>query len=239
MGMDILDLTFRLESKFDVEITSSDWAELAKDGDCTVQELYELLLTRQEQQQLARRNVSVNAEVWRKTRQAIATIRGISNESLTLATPLAEVFGQHVNPKDWRRLEQETAYHWPRLIWPSMTLAGLWVVTLFFLVTFMSRFSLAIFLLQVAVYAILLALGLSLAREKYRNRIPPHLNTLKELCRKIRDMNLSSIELPHLAADRATPQHWRKLQACLVDALGVDADEITPHARLVADLGCN
>jgi hypothetical protein len=70
-----------------------------------------------------------------------------------------------------------------------------------------------------------------------RNRFSLGMTTVKDLCRAVLATNYADFcghaEIP--LDDRAVVV-WEKLTAILVDALGVDADEVTFRSRLVKDL---
>jgi hypothetical protein len=74
--------------------------------------------------------------------------------------------------------------------------------------------------------------------ELRRSNFPPEVLTVKELCRRMRDLNVTRF-MPVLTlrqADRDLDL-WNKLKQTLVDALGVDEDEVRHEAGLIRDLG--
>lgn len=68
--------------------------------------------------------------------------------------------------------------------------------------------------------------------------LPHGVETVKDLCRRIRDLNAFRLICRPLSQDLDECQKiWTSLKDCLVNSLGVDDDEVTMDARLIKDLG--
>jgi hypothetical protein len=74
--------------------------------------------------------------------------------------------------------------------------------------------------------------------ERHRRVLPTGIETVKDLCRRVRDLNaFRLIGRPSAQNVDECEKVWSSLKECLVNALGVDHDEVTLQARFIRDLG--
>src|SRR4051794_33861614 len=64
MGIDILDVSYRIEKVLSVKVSNDDWELLSKSNDVAVGDLYDLLLGRLGLQDVARNDFRMNHEFW-------------------------------------------------------------------------------------------------------------------------------------------------------------------------------
>ena len=241
MGMELVEISLCLETEFDVRIDSDDWMELVEDGDLTVGALFDFVMLRRSQQEYARDSFSSNEAMWNEIRISTAQVQGLPEQDIRMSSPLRWIFVEPIDTRAWRQLEEKSDFRWPRLCWPR------WVETLAIVVHFtvvsMILFFFWPFIVTsgalILLYAVICSLVFRFVDPYVRNRLPRNLSTMKDLCRHIRDHNLSRVESTGLGDVNGSSDDWKHFRTCLVDILGVDDDEVVRNARLVADLGCD
>ena len=249
MGLDLLDITFRIEKTLGVSLSEDDFRELVRDRDVMVGDLYDLVLKKLHLRDVARYDLRLNYALWAELQGVIHTVTKVPLERVELQTPLESLFPQKTRRAAWETFRDACPYRVRSLDYPS-------VVRVF-------GFSLAVSMVLIEQFQIwqvpglmwlwpLLGLfGMWMLIETYakvlrllapfRNRFPSGMATVKDLCRAVLARNYEDV--CHACYDTAIPLDerslavWKQLTGILVDALGVDADEVTFRSRLFRDLG--
>lgn len=255
MGIDLLDVSFRLEKTTGVKLTADDWSGLASDKDIVVGDVYTLLICRLGLAHNIRTDIELNESVWHQVQAAVARISNKSPVEITMETTLDNLFPQETRRERWSALQGELGLGIPHLEnsatdqrWISATSLLCILIPFAIVVTcvsvadsrgvpafvFAGGISLSCFL---ALNAVRLALSRTIW-EPRRDCFPGQLVNVKELCRRVRDINAHRFIGRPLSKDLDDGlKVWIDLKAALVDALGVDDDEVTMQARLIKDLG--
>ncbi len=238
MGVDLLDVSFRIERELGVSLKPEDWYELARDRqDFTAGQLYQLIQQRLELQKLAHLDLSVNERFWRTLQASISRVRGCPTSAVQLSTALNDVFAAETLREDLLAVEQDSGFQVPllHLQRAPATEAVLIIigVTAAILAAALERYLDSMLLLA--------AFGAAAGCVSYLSRGTDlrrfqQMKTVKSLCRYVRDNNLERIG-PRSPAVANSADVWRRLKDVIVDSLGVDDDEVCRDAWFVRDLG--
>jgi acyl carrier protein len=245
VGLDLLDITFRIEKEFDVDVSRDDLDAVVHDRDIIVGDLYELILKKLHLRDLARYDIRLNYALWTELRDLIHSVTEVPLDQIELKTPLETLFPRKNRRASWAALREASPYRIRTLGYPkAVRVAG------FLLAVVMALFD-QFQIWQVAgvkwLWPLLGLLGVWMLVETYakvlsilaplRNCFPSGMTTVKDLCRTVLATNYADfcrhVEIP---LDDRSVVVWEQLTAILVEALGVDADEVTFRSRLVKDL---
>jgi acyl carrier protein len=246
MGLDILDVTFRIEREFGVSLSQEDLEELARDRDVQVGDLYDLILTKMHLRDVGRHSVRLNHALWRDVRLVLHSVTAVPLEAIELKTPLKRLFPQKGRRTAWKKLREVCPYRIPDLDYPPVVraVAFLLAVTMAFFELFhiwqlpwvrwlwpvLGLFS--IWMLGETYVKMLAVL------RPLRGSIPSRMSTVKDLCRFVLAANYQqACRNAGISFDNRSVAVWQQLTAILEDTLGVDADKVTFRARLFRDLG--
>lgn len=244
MGLDLLDVTFRIEKQFEVDLSQDDLEAIVRDKDIRVGDLYELILRKLHLRDFARNDIRLNYALWTEVRDVIHGVAEAPVEQIELKTPLETLFPRKTRRATWEALREAMPYRVGRLGYPRMVrTAGFLVAVVMalfeqfpiwqvpgakWLLPLLGFF--AVWMLIETYTKVLSALA------PLRNSFPPGMITVKDLCRAVLATNYAD-----LSRDVAIPLDerclvvWEQLTEILVDALGVDAEAVTFRARLVKD----
>ncbi len=100
MGVDLLDVAFRVEKMFGISMAASDFEPLVRERDIVVGDLYELILRKIRVRDIVRTDVRLNFAVWEELRQQIGIATGVAANDVQLRTPLEEAVAV------WQELRQ-------------------------------------------------------------------------------------------------------------------------------------
>lgn len=263
MGIDLLDVSFRLEKQTGVRLSHDDWMSLFRHGnrEVLVGDLYSLLLARKHYPTQIRTDIELNERVWNKVRESLAVAANLDLSDIQMSTRLDELLPIERRREIWSGFESRCEYVPPQLIWNDVDQIRksreerfeiLAILLLPFLLITVGlgtkpewRDPGSAFLLWV-ISSIVVGVGMLFRSwnrsrrywELRRTNFPADVLTVKELCRRMRDLNITRL-MPVLTlrqADRDLDL-WNKLKQTLVDALGVDEDEVRQEAGLIRDLG--
>jgi acyl carrier protein len=245
VGLDLLDITFRIEKEFEIDLSPDDLDSVVRDRDIIVGDLYELVLRKLHFRDFARYDIRLNYALWTELRGMIHSVTEVPLDQIELKTPLEGLFPRKSRRATWEALRQASPYRVRRLDYPrAVRTAG------FLLAVVMVLFE------QVRIWQLpevrwlwplLGLLGVWMLVESYakvlsilaplRNCFPCGMTTVKDLCRSVLATSYADlsrhVEIP---VDDRRLVVWEGLTAILVEALGVDADEVTSRSRLVKDL---
>lgn len=245
MGLDVLDVTFRIEKAFQIELRQEDLQGLVRDGDITVGDLYQLILTKMHLRDVGRYDIRLNEQLWLGMKFVLHSASGTPWSEIQLGLPLETLFPLPTRRAKWTALRTACPYRIPELDYPRIVrVSGLLVAgTMVLFEQFQIWQNPGLKFLWPAVGI----LGIWVFGETYlkilsicaplRNRFPARMKTVKDLCRSVLARNYAEICNTALhALDQRHLSVWEKLVEQLVVALGVDADEVTFQSRLYRDL---
>jgi hypothetical protein len=69
MGLDLMDITFRMEEAFKIEVSKDDIFGLVRGQDIIVGDLYELVLKKLHLRDVGRHSVRLNEQLWSQMQQ--------------------------------------------------------------------------------------------------------------------------------------------------------------------------
>ncbi len=252
MGLDAVDIVFQIERSFGITVQRELLIDLAKDGEITVGDLYNLILSELGLQDLARNSFGVNMYVWTESRRALQSVTHVPLEEIELQTPLATLFPKRVRQFSWETLRRSFRYQIQDLDYPVyLRWIGLSLAAGMVAVDQLQLWQLP---KAAWLWPILGLFGLWMVSETYlkvlsilsplRNRLPSGMRTVKDFCRSVLAANYEQIcqdydrerQLRPISEPRCH-EVWNQLTGILVEVLGVDRAEITFRARLTRDLG--
>lgn len=246
MGLDLLDIQFRIEEKFDITLSNEDFTGLVRDRDITVGDLYKVVLKKTHLRDVARHDIRLNYQLWRGIQGAIESVTNAPRERIELKTPLATLFPRETRRETWDALRCACPYRIRELDYPRFVRGT--GFTLAVGVVLIEHLRICQIAGAVWLWPVLGGLGVWMVGETYlklmsicaplRNHLPSGMITVKDLCRAVLATNYedlcSGIEIPF---DERCLAAWEQLREVLSDALGVDAERITYRSRLIRDLG--
>ena len=246
MGLDFLDIQFRMEKKFGIALSGEDLTDLVDNGDITAGDLYSLVLKKMHLRDVARYDLRLNYRLWAEIQGVIQSVTKAPLERIELKTPLEVLFPRESRRTSWDAIRQVCPYRIRELDYPK---AVRWIgLTLATGIVLIEQFRVWQIPGAQWLWPLLGLLGIWMVGETYlkllsvcapfRSRFPSGMNTVKDLCRAVLAVNYEEIckgiEIPF---DERCLVVWQELKEILVDALGVDSDAITFRSRLVGDLG--
>lgn len=246
MGLDLLDVAFRIERTFDVSFSDEDFVELARDGDIVVGDLYDLLLKKMHLRDVGRYDIRLNYALWIELQDMIHRVAEVPLDRVELKTPLESLFPEETRREAWGALRDTCPYRVRELDYPRVVrVAGFWLAMAMVLIEQFQVWQLPVVRW---LWPFLGIFGVWMLVETYtkvlsvlapwRTRFPSGMRTVKDFCRTVLATNYDAIcrdtEIPMNEPSVAV---WQQLVAILVDAIGVDAEEVTFHSRLIRDLG--
>lgn len=246
MGLDLLDIQFRIEKTFDIELSPEDFTALVRDHDIAVGDLYSLLLAKLHLRDVARYDLRLNYRLWEEMQGVLHAVTAVPLERVELKTPLESLFPPDGRRATWDALRRRCPYRIRELDYPqALRVVGFALAAA---VVLIEQFHLWQVVGVKWLWPALGLLGIWMVSETYlkvlsicaplRKRFPSGMTTVKDLCRAVLATNYreicDGIEIPF---DQRCVVVWQQLTEILVDALGIDADQITFRSRLVQDLG--
>jgi acyl carrier protein len=88
MGLDLLDLTYRIEKAFHINVGRDEFSQLVRDHDIAVGDIYEFILGKMNLRDVARYSFRLNEFVWLEMRSAIHLATETPPEQIHLSLPL-------------------------------------------------------------------------------------------------------------------------------------------------------
>ena len=256
MGMDLLDVAFRVEKTFGISLAASDFEQLAREHDVVVGDLYELILRKIRAHDTVRTDVRLNFAVWEELRQKIGCAAGVAVDDVQLKTPLETLFPRETRRRAWEALRAAGPYRIATLDYPwAVRPIGLLLAAAMALV---EQFRVWQIPGAVWLWPILGLFGVWMFAETYgkmmwllaawRLRFPLGMKTVKDLVRDVLRNNSEAIVVAqqgtgaggdYIPVDDRCIAVWQQLRQILSDALGVNIEKVTLESRLVADLGAS
>jgi len=246
MGLDFVDITFRLEETFKLDLSEEDFTDLVRDQDITAGDLYDFILKKKYLHDAARNNVRLNYFLWAEMQDVLHTVTNVPPEQIELGTDLSTLFPRKNRRETWGALRKECRYRVRELDYPPFVrgvgfslAAG---------VVLIEQFQ----LWQIAgakwLWPFLGLLGFWMVSETYlkllsicarlRNSFPSGIITVKDLCRAVLAVNYHDVcNDIEVTVDERSLAVWHQLTEILAETLGVDAAAVTFRSRLIHDLG--
>ena len=232
MGLDTVELVMDVEESFGIEIPDDDAQKIITVGD-----LFEFVKS---QTELVPAGTCLTAATFYDIR------RGLADAGITKrfgpSTLLVEIAPQHDRRPFWTKLARNTQLKLPELVRPS------WIVVLNVLVTCGASTLIALVasgrdvsgtIFVVTGIACLFFIGwlTSVVTTPFATQFATDFGTFRGLSERVLALNAPTLKNKHGAM--GPNDIWVILRELIVNQLGVDADEVTPTASFVKDLGCN
>lgn len=246
MGIDLLDLTYRIERDLQVEMSMEDLQGLLHDQDIRVGDLYDLILNRLGMRDHSRHSMRLNWEVWSEMQNVLHCVTRRPLDEIRLGDALAELFPRETRRAQWDGLRQACRFRIPDLDYPRFVrVLGFQLAAGVVLIEQNQLWQIQVLRWFLPVLGLI---GLWMVSETYlkllsvcapfRTQFPSGLRTVKDLCRNVLAVNYVEICEGNESVDVShCPAIWEKLVTILVDTLGVKAQSVTFRSRLFHDLG--
>jgi acyl carrier protein len=260
MGIDLLDITFRIERTFGVRFSGDDLlqaaghetvADLAVSSepfDITVGQIYEQLLGRL---RIVETAAPRRQQMLDRVRAALAGECLVPVEKIEDATTLEELISRRDRAASWTRLQARLGRRLPALLLPPTlrtAVAITWHVigAAVGLLAVPTADPLLNAVCSVAIFAVFAGAAWLCSRTLFPRRrtwIPDQCATVDGLTEHaLREAPLCDGSNGNACRNSQTDcwtraDVWDALQTILSECLGVDHDDIRPASRLVADLG--
>ena len=243
MGVDLLDITFRIEKSFGIRMTFDEWLTIAgvtgetvEPGiDFTVQQVFDHILDRLDESPSGYGPPQVSREVLLET---LSRFFDVPIEDLSLNTELDGLLSSADRAEKWSELSRCFKLRLPplrRSTWLTVLIALPVLATPVVVFGLLRTWDFCVGGL-LSVVATGTVWGTVLHMTAGRAVVLPR------QCRTVQGLKGLLNGSAH-KADMDQPGNWSRedvwgrLQEILVDCLGVDAGEVTPEARLIGDLG--
>lgn len=237
MGLEMVELIMEVEETFGIVIPLEEASRMATVGD-----LYDFLIKAQTEQRAALAGdsddtICLRSRVFFELRRAAEKLG--AEKRLRPADSISKIIPPTARNEYWNRLAVESQFELPRLERPS------WLVILYKIVVLSISVCVGLLIGQFGVVMgwvmgtfVLLIVG-RLAIELTK---PFAVHPAKQFAtlRGLAEMTLVK-NFPLLGdrcQDAGEENIWGSLSSLIVEQLGVDADEVTPTANFVSDLGC-
>ena len=246
MGIDVLDVTFRIEKTFEIELSRDEFESLVRNDDVAVGSLYELILKKLHVRDAARHDLSLHYDLWEEVQGTLCRTLDIPAERVQLGTPLEVLFPAERRRETWNALREACPYRVSELEYPRAVRVGGFLLAAGMVLVEQLR------LWRIAgvkwLWPLLGLIGIWMVSETYlkilsicaplRRSFPSGMTTVKDLCRAVVATNYLEIcERLDFSLDERCVVVWQQLTGILSDALGVDQEEVTFRSRLIRDLG--
>jgi acyl carrier protein len=248
MGLDLLDLTFRIEKDFHIDVPRDEFHALLQDGDIVVADLYEFILRRLHLRDTGRNSVRLNAFLWSEMRAALHSATNTPFDQIELGTPLEKLFPREIRRSQWEALRDVCPYKIRDLDYSGFVRLAGFLLAVGVVVIEQGNFW------QIPgaqwFWPLLGAVGIWMVGETYakllrvfaplRRCFPSGMRTVKDLCRAVMSMNYADIcKESDFVLDERCSVVWEQLVEILAGVLGVDPGQVTFRSRLIADLGAS
>lgn len=246
MGIDLLDITFRIEKAFGIDVPHEELFARSRNHDIVVGDLYELVLEKLHLRDLGRHSVRVNEYLWLQMQSVLHSAAETPLEQIEFGLELKTLFPRETRRDRWEALRDVCPYRISDLDYPKLVrfagfllAAGVAAIELFqawqipgarWFWPFLGMF--AIWMVS-ETYLKLLSVFAPL-----RTCFPSGMATVKDLCRTVLATNYAEIcDGSQILLDERCSAVWGQLVEILAKSLGVDPAEVTFRSRLFGDLG--
>jgi len=250
MGLDLFDLTLRIEEEFGVALEMSDLEQIVDEQDLRAGALCVLIEQRRRGDDFVRTDLATSRQVWERLRRAFAVAIPGRSDGIDLSTPLDALLPRPTRRDDWERLRAASPFPLPELLYPRWVQQLGWALALTATAAELLRLwwwlPVGAGWLLAGLLGVLILIGcrrrLLWLLRPWQIEFPVGWRTVKDLCRQV-----LRAERRNLAADAdvactvgcgaAAVDLWPRLRQVLSELLGVDEREVLPESRLWGDLG--
>lgn len=244
MGIDWMDIRFRLEKEFKLPFPDAPLPEIAAGGrDITLGGLHELLCRMVAAQRFG---ICLNVRIFSRVRAVVGELSGQPRAAIGPRTAMESLLPPPCQA-GWSELEQRLGWELPPLVcsWWMQTL--LWILLLFppiLAVNTLNRWNrkamspVSAMCEIVCLWGVLILVAVlhDFLQKRWRTRIPRKCATVFALVKTIRRTNL-------ITDDDVRPVDqddvWRRMCHVVAQALSIPTETMQRDARLIADLGCD
>ena len=246
MGLDLLDIKFRIEKTFRIEVSKEELFDLARDQDIVVGDLYELILQKLHLRDVARRSMRSNEYLWLQVQSALGSAAQMPFEQIELSLPLKILFPRESRRARWAALRETCPYRICELDYPRFVRIGGYLLAAG--VVAIEQFQVWQIPGARWFWPLLGVIGVWMVGETYakvmsicaplRTRFPSGMATVKDLCRSVLASNYADISSgAEAVSDDRSAAVWEQLVEILATTLGVDPTDVSFRSRLFGDLG--
>lgn len=253
MGIDLLDVSFRLEKSFGLKLDRDFWDKLyqhatrvcqsGEPADITVQQIFDELVYRlKECDRYQAESTGLLDSIRTQVMHQLAIL--FPGREHTSNTRVTDLYQKVPTQEDWQSIRSRFSPSPERSHTSGLTAT---CVVLGFIggpaltgAALSSSLSLW-FAVPFILLGIVSLIGASVWRD--HRRFPPSITTIEDLVTAVVEARIQDSH-QEKATSGPGEQHrwsdemiWFSLRSVLVDALGVDHDEVKPNARLIHDLG--
>lgn len=246
MGLDLLDVRFRIEHTFHIDVAEEEFVELVRNQDIVIGDLYDLVLRKLHLRDVGRHSVRLNQFLWSEMKSALQRATEAPQQQIELGLPLETLFPRETRRVRWQALRDVCPYKVRDLDYPAYVRLGGFLLAA--AVVLLEQRQLWQMIGLKWLLPFLGLLGVWMVGETYlkmltflaplRHSFPAGIRTVKDLCRSVLSSNYAEIcTSADIALDDRCAGVWEQLVELLVATLGVDAAEVTFRSRLFRDLG--
>lgn len=118
MGVDALDLEFRIEKAFEINLSKQEFLALVKDQDVAVGDLYDLVLAKLQLRDVGRNDFGLNYRLWAEMQAVLGRVSGERLDDIALQMPLEQLFPRPTRRFQWGALREACPYRVGELDYP-------------------------------------------------------------------------------------------------------------------------
>ena len=119
MGLDVFDITFRIEKTFGIAISNDDLEKLVHDGDITAGDLYDHILRQLHLRDIGRYDIRLNYALWSEIRHVLHSVTNVPLKQVELKTALDSLFPRKNRRQRWEALRNTCPYRVRDLDYPQ------------------------------------------------------------------------------------------------------------------------
>ena len=234
MGLDAVELVMDLEDAFGIDISADDSEHFTTVGD-----LFEFLKARTD---LAPAGTCLSASTFYEIKNGLRSA-GIG-ERFGPSTDLATILPRKDRRSLWTTLERNTQFRLPTLARPSWVIIANVAITtsasiLLALIASGQEVSGVVFFAVGIACLFIIGFLTALVTRPLATNFGAEFRTFRGLSERVLALNVVKIRNKHSPNpdQMSTSDIWIVLKNIIVEQLGVDADEVTPEANFVKDLG--
>ena len=225
MGVDFIDLALSIEETFEIEMSVETFGETL-----TVGQLHDYIVQRTS---IARPGTCLTSAAFYHIRSGLAECE--IKERFGPSTDLESVIPKQDRRSLWKRFSRQMNLDLPDLARPPVVviLAAVVTIALTAIIAYASSWHSLVGLISLMVLS-LLAVG---GTRPFATRFADDWSTFRGLSERVLTLNAKELRKEH--GPMGLNDTWVVLKGLVVEALGVEADEVTREASFVKDLGCS
>jgi acyl carrier protein len=248
MGIDLFDVTVRIEKSFQIELSDEDMRGLVRGQDIAIGDLYNLILKKKWLRDVGRYDWRLNEQLWSTMQGVLHSVTDVPLNQIELHLALESLFPRPTRRCAWDALREACPYRVKELDYPQGARVAGFLLAVG--VVLIEQFQIWRMPGANWFWPLLGLLAVWMVSETYlkimsicaplRNRFPAGMRTVKDLCRIVMATNYVEIcNRVKIPLDQRCVVIWEELVEILVAALGVDPEEVTYRSLLFRDLGAS